>query len=402
MVRVISKSKSPIDIHSDEFKTLLKDIKADAKERREQGERLLPNKAIQWIKNAKLGAIRLPIELGGNNVSNEELFDVIRQLATADSDVAHALRSHFVFVEDNLIAPPSEERTRRLQYIANGYLVGNATTEISKNPQGSKQYETKLEVNGDNYLLNGQKYFTTGTLYADWVSVIAAGEDDKVFVSVIPTNREGVTVYDDWDGFGQQLTASGTTVFKNVHVEKHEAIELKREKQNYVPVRQLYLQAVIAGIMDEIVEDSVKLLRSRKRTFTHAPTENATEDPLLLQTIGELQASAFTFKTLLQTASKALDQAIIYKDDEVLYQKFQHEAALKTTYVKVIGEQLALQAATKLFDVGGASATRRDNYFDRHWRNIRTIASHNPKSYKVKDIGNYLVNDKKLPVNGYY
>ena len=34
MVRVISKSKSPIDIHSDEFKTLLKDIKAVAGRRR--------------------------------------------------------------------------------------------------------------------------------------------------------------------------------------------------------------------------------------------------------------------------------------------------------------------------------------------------------------------------------
>ena len=152
---------------------------------------------------------------------------------------------------------PSDERTRRLSFIASGDLVGNATTEITSRPQGSKQYETTLIPEGEFYLLNGKKYFTTGTLYADWVYVLAAAnETNKVFVCVIPTDREGVSVFDDWDGFGQQLTASGTTHFNNVKVLPHEAIELKKEDMSYVPLRQLYLQAVIAGITEEIVADA--------------------------------------------------------------------------------------------------------------------------------------------------
>ncbi|MFJ8258579.1 acyl-CoA dehydrogenase [Peribacillus asahii] len=396
MVKAI-KETAPIDIHSGAFEELVKAIEEDAEARRSKDDRLLPYKAFQLIKEARLGAIRLPKNLGGAGVTNVELFEVIRKLAKADPDVAHALRAHFVFVEDNLAAPSSAERTRRLQIVAKGDLVGNATTEISSNPQGAKQYETVLSKVGDDYVLNGKKFFTTGTLYADWVSVVSAGEGDTVFVSFIPTNREGVAIYDDWDGFGQQLTASGTTTFTNTPVKSYEAVELKREEQSYVAIRQLFLQAVVAGIVEAIVEDGVKLLKGRKRTFTHGSSATANEDPLLLLTIGEIQATAFTLKTLIREAAQALDEALLQGT-----QQSKHEAALKTVYVKVIGEQLALQVATKLFDVGGASATRRDQHLDRHWRNIRTIASHNPSSYKLKDVGNYVVNGHELPINGYY
>jgi len=276
----------PININSQAFENLLESIQADAELRRGQDARLLPTKAIEWIKEAKLGALRLPKELGGSGITNQELFEVIRRIATVDPDVAHALRSHFIFVEDNLAAPASAERTRRLQLVADGALVGNATTEISAKPQGSKQYDTTLTKTATGYTLNGRKYFTTGTLYADYVYVLAAGEENRVFVAFIPTNRLGVQVFDDWDGFGQQLTASGSTTFTEVAVEAHEVVELVREKQQYVPVRQLFLQAVAAGIVESIVKDSIALVKNRQRTFTHGAAEHATIDPILLQTIG--------------------------------------------------------------------------------------------------------------------
>ncbi|WP_102693008.1 acyl-CoA dehydrogenase family protein [Rummeliibacillus pycnus] len=395
-------SEKTIDLNSEYFKRIVLEIKEDAEKRRQSKERLHPYKALQLVKEAKLGALRLPIEAGGAGISIRELFEVIIQLAAADSDLTHALRSHFIFVEDTLAAPPSLERTRRLQFIANGELVGNATTEISNKPQGSKQYETTLIRQGDHFLLNGTKYFTTGTLYADWVSVIAAGENKNVHVSVIPTNREGIEIMDDWDGFGQQLTASGTTKFTNVIVKENEAIQLEKEKLSYVTIRQLFLQGVIAGITQQIVEDSIKVIKGRKRTFTHASIDTPTQDPQLLQTVGEIDAIAFSLKTLVLQAADLLDHTLLSTNSVEQKEYYEHEAALRSAQVKIIGERLALQAATQIFDTGGASATRQSAQLDRHWRNIRTIASHNPASYKAKDIGNYLVNQKTLPINGYY
>ena len=51
-----------------------------------------------------------------------------------------------------------------------------------------------------------------------------------------------------------------------------------------------------------------------------------------------------------------------------------------------------LNAATRLFDVGGASAVQEDRRLDRHWRNARTLASHNPVIFKARVVGDHALN----------
>ena len=40
-------------------------------------------------------------------------------------------------------------------------------------------------------------------------------------------------------------------------------------------------------------------------------------------------------------------------------------------------------------------------HLDRHWRNARTLASHNPVIYKPRVVGDFRVNGT-APVSGYY
>lgn len=56
----------------------------------------------------------------------------------------------------------------------------------------------------------------------------------------------------------------------------------------------------------------------------------------------------------------------------------------------------ALDAATRLFEVGGASATLRTRGLDRHWRNARVLASHNPLIYRARLLGDRAVNGTPL------
>jgi alkylation response protein AidB-like acyl-CoA dehydrogenase len=82
--------------------------------------------------------------------------------------------------------------------------------------------QTTLTPNGGNWLLEGDKYYSTGSLYADWIPVTAQRTDDPGpqgrVVAIVPAQTAGVERIDDWDGFGQRLTASGTTRFRSVRV----------------------------------------------------------------------------------------------------------------------------------------------------------------------------------------
>lgn len=387
---------------SKEFENLLQEIATDASKRRKENPTAHPYYAIELIKKARLGALRLPVELGGAGVTIQEVFDVLIQLADADPDVAHSLRYHLYAVEQFLLDQDNPQSVKVLEIIAKGELIGNGFTELNQTNAGLFQFETKLTEDGEGYRLNGTKYFSTGTLYAEWVEILASDVEGKTVRVLLPTNREGLEVVDDWDGFGQSLTGSGTTNLNNVYVEKSEIFTIPENATPFNSHLQLFLQAVIAGILQTVVKDAKNLISTRKRTFSFAASEKPTEDPQLLQIVGELESRAFAAKTLVLAAAAEQDKAISSAKDGIIDYSASHQASLRAAQVKVVVDQLALEAATLLFEVGGASATRKSAHLDRHWRNIRTISSHNPTVYKARAIGNYVVNGKDLPIDEVY
>jgi alkylation response protein AidB-like acyl-CoA dehydrogenase len=68
----------------------------------------------------------------------------------------------------------------------------------------------------------------------------------------------------------------------------------------------------------------------------------------------------------------------------------------------VVVDELTIRSGSQLFDAGGASATKKADNLDRHWRNARTLASHNPDTHKARAIGDYAINGTPLPAKGFF
>ncbi len=171
-----------------------------------------------------LGALRVPSEHGGGGATLRELFATVIALAAVDVNVAHILRGHFSHVEERLRLDEAQRR-HVIDLALRGAIVGNASTELGSTPAGAFTWQTKLTPEGDGYRLTGKKFFTTGTLYADYAEVLASNPAGATVIALVPTDRDGVTVLDDWDGFGQRATGTGTAIFDNVVVNADELLE---------------------------------------------------------------------------------------------------------------------------------------------------------------------------------
>ena len=67
-------------------------------------------------------------------------------------------------------------------------------------------------------------------------------------------------------------------------------------------------------------------------------------------------------------------------------------AELDAARAQVIAGEWVQRAAGELFNALGASDTRTGKALDRHWRNARTLSSHNPVIYKARNIGDWEIN----------
>ena len=386
---------------------LLGEIAPGASER--ERDRIAPFAEIELIKGARLGAIRVPVAEGGGGATLRQLFEVLMALAEADSNVAHILRVHFSFVEGLLIAPAAERRARWFALVNEGKIFGNGISEQSGRAVGMG-FDTLLSPDpaGDGFRLNGEKFYSTGSLYSDYTQIYASTPDERIAAVTIPVDRPGVSILDDWDGFGQRLTGTGTTRLDDVRVEPDEVVDLgTREILMADPgiggaFLQLYLQAVTVGALRAVRNDAVALVRRRRRSFSHAVDESPTADPQILQVVGEIAADAFAAEAIVLAAAERIDAAGASVLDGRPDPDLAEAAQLAAAQAKVAIDSFAPRAATALFDVGGASATQAAANLDRHWRNLRTISTHNPTFLKASAVGDHLVNGTPPPRNGFF
>ncbi|WP_354181366.1 acyl-CoA dehydrogenase family protein [Arthrobacter sp. UYP6] len=352
--------------------------------------RTLPFEPVQWLKDAGFGAVRLPAGAGGDGASHAEFFRLLVELAEADSNVAHLLRSHFAFVE-TIGREDAGFRKRWYARVAAGEIFGNAATERSGNALGTTN--TKLRPGVEGWVLDGEKYYTTGSIFADWIAVMATtdGVPGRQY-AVVPVDREGVRIVDDWDGFGQQHTGTGTTYFRQVHVPARDVIPRGAADTTLeAAFFQLVLLAVLAGIGRAAVRDAAALVRGRKRTFNTGSGSLFRDDPLIQQLVGRLSAKAATAEAMVLAAAVELDAAVDPALDLTPEQGYlRTELAVDRAQITV--PELVLDVAQGLFDVTGASAVSTTKALDRHWRNARTVATHNPAVFKARGVGDWEIN----------
>ncbi len=385
---------TPLDIDARiaaTFDPIIADIAATSIQREQ--ERRLPVEEVRRLVAAGFGAIRVPEEFGGWGVSLEQEFRLLVRLGEADSNLPQLLRGHVAFVETQRGLPDSPTRTEWLSRIAGGeILFGNAQAEAG----GSSDVSTTLTERDGRLLLNGRKFYSTGTLFADWIWSGAQYGEQAVALAV-RADAIGVTRVDDWDGIGQRLTGSGTTIFDDVqidpaHVLPWTASDQERPLSFTQALYQLILLATLAGISGAVLRDTVGFVRPRTRTFGVPGMSSPRDDALVQKVVGRLGSIRFSVEAIVLEAVRrleAVDTARRYDESDAAA----YDAALAHAFeAQQVVIPLVLESTSLLFEVGGASAVRVGESLDRHWRNARTISSHNPAIYRERILGDYYLN----------
>ncbi|MCS7863971.1 acyl-CoA dehydrogenase family protein [Pseudomonas aeruginosa] len=379
------------------FRPIFARIAEGAVERERQRE--LPHEAIAWLKQAGFGAVRVPREHGGAGASLPQLVQLLIELAEADSNITQALRGHFAFVEDRLNAEPGPGRDRWLRRFVEGDLVGCAWTEVGSVRLGEVLTRVSRKDDG-RWVVNGSKYYSTGSLFSDWIDLYAQRDDTGAdVIAAIRTDQPGVRQSDDWDGFGQRTTGSGTSLFEDAEVEEENLIDFASRFKYQTAFYQLVLLAVLAGTGRAALRDVAAEVRGRTRIYSHGNAPRVSQDPQVQQVVGRIAARVYAAEAATLRAAEAAQRAYLarFVGDPQAEKEANVAAEIESAKAQAIVAELVLQATSELFDASGASAVGRGKPLDRHWRNARTAASHNPLIYKQRIVGDWEINGSEPP-----
>ena len=359
-------------------------------------DRILPYKEIDLLSDAGLLAITVPKAYGGAGVNAGTVARVIAALSSADGSIGQIPQNHFFMLEGLRLQGTEEQKRFFYGRVLAGERLGNALSETGT--KTAHDHATRLTRDGAIYRLNGRKFYSTGVLFAHWVAVVANDENNVSTIAFVPRETKGITIVDDWSGFGQRTTGSGTTLLDNLEVHPSATLSfaaLFEHPTSMGPFAQIMHAAVEQGIAEAALTDTVAFVRTAARPWKDAGVARASDDPYLVSAIGELKIRADASSTLLARAGTFVDRAQADPSAESVA-----AASVAVAESKIASTEAALLLASKLIELGGSSATLAKHGLDRHWRNARTHSVHDPVRWKYRAVGDYWLNGVNPPRHG--
>ena len=365
------------------------DFALEGRDQRDQN-RQLPFAEVELFSQKGLGGIRIPQTFGGAFVSNKTLAQVFRIINKADSSVGQIPQNQIALL--NMIDILGNEQQKQFIFneILNGKRLANGGPE--RNTKDTKTLSTTLSIENGRYYVDGEKFYSTGSSFAHWLAIKAIHPEGYVVLTLVDATAQGVEVIDNWNGFGQRTTSSGTVKLQRVDVDPLLIFDERKlaEDVNYRGAfSQLMQVAIDVGIAEAAFEDTLSAVK-KARPIVDAQVEKASFEHYILQEVGKSAV-------LLDAAILLLDEAAEYLDEldqlSVVSAEQAAKASILVAEAKVYANDAALQISEKLLELGGSRSSLSQHNLDQHWRNARVHTLHDPIRWKLHALGNYYLNN---------
>lgn len=363
---------------------LVERLRAGAAER--DRERAFPHDQLREVREAGLEAVLVPREHGGRGGTWLDAIRVTEILAEGDPNVAQIYLVHQVVAANIVEVAPPELCAELSRRTAEGTLRWASAYSELRTPHGHS-FAVRLTPDGDGYRLNGEKFYSTGSMGGDMLFASAVVEgSDRLMLVFVPTAAPGVERADDWSGIGQKTTSSGTTRFHDVHVPGRYAIPMELTSPDSLlgPMAQASFSAIFLGIARDALRDAYIYVYERARPAPYSGVDRAVDDPYTLLRLGEVQTRIDAADAM---QARALDHMAAYLAEPTVARR--GAASVAIAQAKTLTGNASLEAAETLFKVSGASSTLGKYAHDRHWRNARTLTVHDSEDSKYRIVADY-------------
>jgi alkylation response protein AidB-like acyl-CoA dehydrogenase len=321
----------------------------------DEEEKLSPELIRKIADIGFLGA-SFPQEYGGGGFGEVGYCVMQEEMGRGDLATSTFIGAHQSIGANAIFIGGSEALKKKyLVPLAEGkYIGGFALTEASAGSD-SFNLRTKARLDGNEWVINGEKLWITNGGFADILSVFARTERG-ISAFVVETKTPGFTAGPKEKKMGIRASMTNALTFDNVRVPKENIIGEDGRgfliAMKTLDAGRLGLGAACLGAMKELLELSTKYAKERKQF--DAP-------------LSQFQAIQFMLADIAMTIYAL--ESMVYRTAQEYDEK--KPVSRQAAYVKLYASEQLCKVADKAVQIHGGMGYSRELPIERYYRDAR-------------------------------
>jgi alkylation response protein AidB-like acyl-CoA dehydrogenase len=324
-----------------------------------------PRDAFRLLGRAGLLGLPYPEEYGGGGQPYEVYLQVLEELGYVSSTIGVGVSVHALSCFGLATAGTDEQKERWLPDMLGGELLGAYCLSEPHAGSDPAAMRTTARLDGDEYVLNGTKAWTTHGGRADFYKVMARTSDDRgagrgegISCFLVPGDAPGLTADSPEHKMGMTGSPTATMVFDNVRISADrrlgaEGAGLKIALAGLDSGR-LGIAAVATGLAQSAVDQALAYAKERetfgKRIIDHQG---------LAFVLADMEAAVQSARAMTLHAARLKDRGL----------PFSREASI----AKLVATDNAMKVTTDAVQVLGGYGYTRDFPVERYMREAKVM-----------------------------
>jgi hypothetical protein len=324
-------------------------------------KKIFPRETITALGELGFLGVIFPSRYGGAGLSYVDYALVIEELARADASVAITLSAHISLCSNHIYEQGTEEQKEEfLTPLASGKWIGAWSLTEPEAGSDAGGTRTTAVLDGDEWVLNGSKTFTTNGSVADVAIAIAVTDKSKgshgISAFIVPRGTPGFRNGKKEDKLGHRASDTSEMVFDNCRVPKR--LLLGDEGEGFVSALKILdggrigIAALGLGIAQASYECARQYSQQRKQFGKSISSFQA------------IQWKLADMATEIDAARLLMYRAAWLKDRGKPHTK---EAAM----AKLYASEVAVRAANESVQILGGYGYTKDYPAERYYRDAK-------------------------------
>lgn len=335
----------------------LRPLEAQVSERDE-----VPAEIVAEMRELGLFGLSIPEEFGGLGLSMAEECLVAVEMGRTSPAFRSVFGTNVGIGSQGLVMfGTPEQKARWLPDIASGETITSFALTEPEAGSDSANVKTRARLDGDAYILDGQKIYITNANKAALFTVMARTDPDKaggagVSALLVPRDTPGLSVGRPEKKMGQQGAHVCTVTFDGVRVPLAHRLGAEGEgfkvAMKVLDRGRLHISAVCIGVAERLIADCVAFAAERKQ-FGKA----IAEFQLIQGMIADSKTEALAAKALTLETARKRDGG-----DNV---------TLEAAAAKYFASEMVGRVADRAVQIHGGAGYIADYGIERFYRDVR-------------------------------